>query len=516
MPAGRNARGPWNALRNVHANHGDHEWPPSGSPDGGRSLVTRDRYELVRPLGGGAVTRVVEAWDRLARQRVALKVPVRPFAGDEAFLDRLQRSVATAAGIVHPNVAAVHGMEREGRGAFVVVELVDGSSLRDMLADRGPMPAAGAARVAAGACAAVAAAHALGVAHGHLTPANILLTIDGRVKVTDFALAQAAQASAQPPGPAADLRALGRCLGAMLTGREPVDGEPVRLGADVPAELSAIVSRLTGDPHGGESYQSAADAGRDLARFLAAVGADARGTAPQRTGPAQGARAAPDARRSQRAGPAPAAATGLPARRAVAAGSPAHPGSFAGSPARPGASAGLRARRGAAAGSPPGRRTRRLALVGLIAAAVLTGVVAAVGLGGGPGTPASGQAVAPPPTEVPPSTTGRPATTRAPATTVRSRTRPSTTALPSAGRQTTTSAAPTAPDRRVVPDVVGLHREQAADVLARARLEVQVLRVPVQDSGQVQRVVAQQPEAGRLAPAGSQVTLLVGRKRPTG
>jgi hypothetical protein len=484
--ARRNARKPWSALRYVHANHGDRERPPSGSPDGGRSLLTGDRYELVRPLGGGAVTRVVEAWDRLARRRVALKVPVKPFAGDEAFLDRLQRSAGTAAGIVHPNVAAVHGMERDDRGAFVVVELVDGSSLRDMLADRGPLPAAGAARVAASVCAAVAAAHALGVVHGHLTPANILLTIDGRVKVTDFFLAQAAQAWAEPPGPAADLRALGRCLGAMLTGREPVDDEPVRLGAGVPAGLDAIATRMTGDPHDGETYRSAADAGRDLARFLAGVGADARGPAPPQSEPAHGAPGAPDGRRSQRAGLAPAAAAGLPARR------------------------------GTSASSPPGRRTRRLALVaGLIAAAVLIGMVAALGLGRGPGTPASGQAAAPP-TEVLASTTGRPATSRAPATTVRSRTRPSTTALPSAGRQTTTSAAPTGPDQRIVPNVVGLHREQAADVLARAQLEVRVLRVPVQASGQVQRVIAQQPEAGRPAPAGSEVTLLVGSKRAAG
>ena len=114
------------------------------------------------------------------------------------------------------------------------------------------------------------------------------------------------------------------------------------------------------------------------------------------------------------------------------------------------------------------------------------------------------------------STTGRPATSQAPATTVRSRTRPSTTELPTAGRQATTTAAPAGPDQRAVPSVVGLHREQAADVLARAQLEVQVLRVPVQESGQVQRVIAQRPEAGQLAPAGSEVTLLVGSKRPTG
>jgi PASTA domain-containing protein len=264
--------------------------------------------------------------------------------------------------------------------------------------------------------------------------------------------------------------------------------------------LAAVAGRLTGDPHDGEPYHSAADAGRDLARFLAAVAADARRTAPHHTEPAHGARAAPDLRRSQRADPAPA-----------------RPGSSAGLPARRAAAAGLPTRPGSSAGSPPSRRTRRLALVaGLITAAVLMVVVAALGLGRGQGTPASGQVAAPPPTEVLASTTARPATSRAPATTVRSRPRPSTTALPSAGRQSTTSAAPAAPDQRVVPNVVGLHREQAADVLARARLEVQVLRVPVQESGQVQRVIAQQPEAGRLVPAGSQVILLVGRKRPPG
>jgi beta-lactam-binding protein with PASTA domain len=128
----------------------------------------------------------------------------------------------------------------------------------------------------------------------------------------------------------------------------------------------------------------------------------------------------------------------------------------------------------------------------------------------------TGQAAAPLPTAVPGTTTGQPATSRAAATTVRSGTGPPTTALPAAVRLTTTSVARAGPDRRVVPSVVGLHREQAADVLARAQLGVQILRVPVQESGQVHRVIAQQPEAGQLAAAGSEVTLLVGSRRPAG
>jgi eukaryotic-like serine/threonine-protein kinase len=249
----------------------------------------------------------------------------------------------------------VHGMGRDGRGAFVVVELVDGSSLRDMLADRGPLPAAGAARVAAGVCTAVAAAHAQGVAHGHLTAANILRTIDGRVKVTDFSLAQAAQRSAQPPDPAADLRSLGRCLGAMLTGREPTDDEPVRLGAEVPAGLAAIAERLTGDRHHGEAYRSAADAGRDLARFRASVRPDAPGMARPRAGPARGAAAAPDAGPPTGADLVPVAAAGRPGRL------------------------------GASASSPPRERPRRLGLVAALVAGavVLAGVVAVLGLAAG-------------------------------------------------------------------------------------------------------------------------------------
>jgi serine/threonine-protein kinase len=178
------------------------------------SELLGNRYEVVRHIGIGAATRVLEAWDRREGRRVALKVLIQRLAGDEAFLERLEREARTAASLTHPNIAAVHAVGWDARTAFVVTELVDGSSLRDLLAVRGPLPPAGAARVAAEVCAALAAAHARGVTHGHLTSANILLAIDGQVKVTDFRLAQAARPSAAVSEPATDLRGLGRCLGA--------------------------------------------------------------------------------------------------------------------------------------------------------------------------------------------------------------------------------------------------------------------------------------------------------------
>lgn len=176
---------------------------------------------------------MLEAFDRREHRRVALKLPNGGLAEDAAFLERLEREARTAAGLVHPNVAAVHGMGRDARTGFVVAELVAGCSLEDMLIDRGLLPAAGAARIAIDVCAALEAAHARGLDHGHLPPSNILLAIDGSVKVTDFRLAQAARRPDTVPAPADDLAALGRCLATMLTGREPAVGAPT--ARDAPA-----------------------------------------------------------------------------------------------------------------------------------------------------------------------------------------------------------------------------------------------------------------------------------------
>jgi tRNA A-37 threonylcarbamoyl transferase component Bud32 len=456
-----------------------------------------DRYQIVRPIGRGATTTVLEAWDRLRSCRVAVKVPVAPFAGDEAFLDRLQREVWAVAGFIHPNVAAVHAMERAGQTAFVVVELVDGSDLGDMLGERGPMPPVGAARVAAEVCAAVAAAHARAIAHGHLVPANVLLTIDGGVKVTDFRLAQAAQdlgdaAAGDLADPAGDVRALGRCLAAMLTGREAADGEAVRLGRAVPADLATIVARAAGGRDDAEAYRSAAEVGQDLAGFLAAArpspaGAARRGLlpvpAPQAAAPVPAARPSPPADRPD---PGPAA-TGPPRRPAAARG----------------------------ATTPPRRRRRLALLAGLAALGLVAGgaLGAAGRLSREPSRLGAGTAAAAPPTETLATTISPPASSRAATTTAPPSTRPPAT--------TAAAAAPTdrqraGPDLRVVPNVVGLHRAQAAEVLARAQLGMQVLEVPVPESGKAQRVVAQEPSAGQTVPARSEVVVQVGSKRPAG
>jgi serine/threonine-protein kinase len=444
-----------------------------------------NRYQTVRPIGTGDRTRVLEAWDRLTGRAVAIKLPIGQLAHDKAFLLRLERELPALAGFTHPNVAAVLAVERGGDTGLVVVEFVDGASLGDMLADRGPMPPARAAQLAATVCAALAAAHARGIVHGHLTEANVLLAVDGQVKLTDFRIAKAAEPLAGAPDPAADLRALGRLLAVMLTGRGHVDGEPVRLDRTVPEGLAAIVARAN-DPV--EPYRSAAEVGRDLDRFLATI--------------------RPDAIQTEQPAPVVSDSTD-PLIAATPSGS-----ALVLAP-RP-----LRDAGGAAAAR--SRRRRALAVAaGLIGAGLVAGgaVTAAMRLDREPNgsTVGVGQAVAAPASSVRTTTSGpRPATgtstSLASTTTV-----PPTTAPPATAPSPAVASPPTAttgqvpdPGQRTVPDTVGLRQERAAKVLARVQLSMQSSLTPVSDRAQVNRVVAQQPAAGEVVPAGSQVTVLVG------
>lgn len=440
-----------------------------------------NRYEIVRSLGTGAVTAVFEARHRPTGVRVAIKVPIGRFKDDKTLLVRLEREVAALGGFHHPNVATIHAVERHGGSGFVLTELVDAPSLRQVLAARGRLSPARAARAAAGICAALASAHARGIVHGHLTLDNVLVTGDGWVKVTDFRLAEAARPFARAPDPAADLRALGRCLATMLTGNEPAGRGPALLGPEVPAELAAIVRRATGNPPDSD-YSSAAEVGRDLDRFLATVHHSIPpldGSAAAATRGSNGSVAAtPDA--TAELGP-------IPTRSSVP-----------------------RGRRGAGVT----RRRRAVVAACLVGTAlVISGsVVAAQRLGGSPEVVDAGPAAPPLAAAAPTPTTGRPpATTGLPTTT-------GPAAAPAAAAPTTSPTPTTAqrPAARAIPDVVGLHRQQASSLLARAGLRARVSLVPVNGAGRVQRVIAQQPAAGTVVPRGSVVTLEVGSRKPGG
>ncbi len=149
------------------------------------------RYRLLERVdegGAGEVWRAID--ERLARD-VAVKL-LGPRA-DEAFRVRFADEARRAAAVTHPNVVTVYDEGRDGDDAYMVMEYVRGRTLRDLVAQRGPLPAHEAARLVSQVAAALDAAHAVGLVHCDVKPANVIVDDEGRAKLTDFGVARAAR-----------------------------------------------------------------------------------------------------------------------------------------------------------------------------------------------------------------------------------------------------------------------------------------------------------------------------------
>ncbi|MFC5178230.1 serine/threonine-protein kinase [Nocardioides taihuensis] len=155
--------------------------------------VTTDRvagrYSPVREIGRGGMGSVWLARDELLGREVALK---RIGQGiDTIDLQRAEREARLAARLNHPHVVAVFDLVREGDQHWLVMEHVPGTTLADLVRDRGPLPPDEAAGLLVQAADALAAAHAAGIVHRDVKPSNMLVTTDGRVKLADFGIARA-------------------------------------------------------------------------------------------------------------------------------------------------------------------------------------------------------------------------------------------------------------------------------------------------------------------------------------
>jgi beta-lactam-binding protein with PASTA domain/tRNA A-37 threonylcarbamoyl transferase component Bud32 len=202
--------------------------------------VLGDRYRLTRPLGWGASAAVYAAEDGRLRRRVAVKVLHPGLAADAAFLRRFAREAQAVASLVHPHVLQVYDWGDEGGSPWLVMELLEGGTLRSML-DRGALlSAAQAATVGAGAASALAHAHHRGLVHRDVKPANLLFDREGRVRVADFGLARAlAEASWTEPN--------GAVVGtARYASPELVRGEGLDEKSDVYSLALVLVEALTG------------------------------------------------------------------------------------------------------------------------------------------------------------------------------------------------------------------------------------------------------------------------------
>ena len=146
-------------------------------------------YEIAAQIGVGGMGEVYRATDTNLKRTVAIKVLPEAVASDGERLARFQREAEVLARLNHPNIASIYGLEKRDGTAALVMELVEGSTLADRIA-QGPIPLDEALPIAKQIADALDAAHEQGIIHRDLKPANIKVTADGAVKVLDFGLAK--------------------------------------------------------------------------------------------------------------------------------------------------------------------------------------------------------------------------------------------------------------------------------------------------------------------------------------
>jgi serine/threonine-protein kinase len=212
--------------------------------------VLGGRYRLLRRIARGGMAEVWEAQDEVLGRRVAAKVLYQHLAADGSFLERFRREAIAAARLAHPNVVATYDTGIEDDVAWIVMELVEGHTLREELGQRGALSPVRTVHIATQVADALDYAHRSGVIHRDIKPGNILLTDDDRVKVADFGIAKAAIEAAEDAsgaGLASDLTRSGDIVGtAKYLSPEQVNGEGVDGRSDVYALGVVIYEMLCG------------------------------------------------------------------------------------------------------------------------------------------------------------------------------------------------------------------------------------------------------------------------------
>lgn len=264
--------------------------------------VLEDRYELIERIGEGGMAMVYKALDRRLSRYVAVKIMRPEMAQEEEFRQRFFAESHAVAMLSSPNIVAVYDVSHSADIEYIVMELVDGITLKQYMERKGPIPWREAVYFTKQTARALAHAHARGVVHRDIKPQNMLLLRDGTLKVGDFGIAALENEMSEESGTAvgsihytapeqirgecpdarSDLYSLGVVMYEMLTGRKPYTGEtvgeiavkhmntepvpPTQLVPDIPPELEHITLKaMNADIL--ERYQSAEELIRDLDRF---------------------------------------------------------------------------------------------------------------------------------------------------------------------------------------------------------------------------------------------------------
>jgi serine/threonine-protein kinase len=231
----------------------------------GAVLDGRYRVELLIATGG--MSSVYRGLDIRLDRPVALKIMDSRYAGDHQFLTRFQREARAVARLKDPGLVAVYDQGIEGQHPYLVMELIEGGTLRELLRERGPMPPHAVAAVLAPVLSGLAVAHAAGLVHRDVKPENVLISDDGEVKIADFGLVRAVaeakitsssvilgtaaylspeQVSTGDADPRSDVYSVGVLAYELLTGDTPFTGDTAlavayqRMDHDVPAPSTVI------------------------------------------------------------------------------------------------------------------------------------------------------------------------------------------------------------------------------------------------------------------------------------
>jgi hypothetical protein len=217
--------------------------PPPTSPDpvadpvAGRLLA--GRYRLERPVASGGMAQVWEAADQTLARRVAVKILHGHLARDASFVQRFRAEAVAAARLSHPSIVSVYDTVSVDGLEAIVMELVVGTTVRADLDEHGPLKLPAVLAIGAQVADALGAAHASGLVHRDVKPANILLAADGRVLVADFGIAKAAEGN--------DLTTAGAMVGtAKYLAPEQVEGGAIDGRADLYALAIVLYEALTG------------------------------------------------------------------------------------------------------------------------------------------------------------------------------------------------------------------------------------------------------------------------------
>ena len=262
-----------------------------------------DRYEILSKIGAGGMSDVYKAKDHILSRFVAIKVLKSEFSEDSSFVTKFRAEAQSAAGLEHPNIVNIYDVGSEDGLYYIVMEYVEGITLKTYIEKKGQLSFKESASIAIQVARGIEAAHNKDIIHRDIKPQNIIISTEGKVKVTDFGIARAASAntiSADVMGSVhyaspeqarngfvdgrSDIYSLGIVMFEMITGRVPFDGDttvavalrhlqediarPSIYAPDIPISFEKIILKCT-QKTPDRRYQNIEELLVDLRRSLA-------------------------------------------------------------------------------------------------------------------------------------------------------------------------------------------------------------------------------------------------------